>query len=55
VFEREFDLPAFVAAITTETPMVIQRFASWRNIKLPKLAAGQGQFGMNPDLSTPST
>ena len=49
-FGVEFDLPAFVAAINSTKPVVVQRFASWRNIKLPKLQAGQGSFGMNPRI-----
>ena len=48
-----FDLQAFVAAVSSHRPMVIQRFASWRNIKLPKLKAGDASFGVNPRLSTP--
>lgn len=53
-FGVEFDLAAFIAAITSDKPLVVQRFASWRNIKLPKLAAGQGRFGMNPLLDQPA-
>lgn len=49
-FGVDFDLPAFVAAANSHRPIVMQRFASWRNIKLPKLKAGQGTFGMNPRI-----
>ena len=52
-FGVEFDLSEFVAAINSDKPIVMQRFASWRNIKMPKVSTGQGTFGMNPRLSSP--
>ena len=42
-----------MAAINSDKPIVMQRFASWRNIKMPKVSTGQGTFGMNPRLSSP--
>ena len=40
--------------MNTATPFVLQRFASWRNIKLPKLPGGNGSFGLNPALDGPA-
>lgn len=53
-FGIPFDLQAFVTAMNTATPFVLQRFASWRNIKLPKLPGGNGSFGLNPAFDSPA-
>lgn len=49
-FGVSFDLAEFVTAINSDKPIVMQRFASWRNIKMPKVASGQGVFALNPNL-----
>lgn len=52
-FDRDGWLTEFLAAITSDKPIVVQRFAAWRNIKMPKVSPGSGTFGMNPRLGPP--
>lgn len=48
-FKVQFDLDAYRAAVATDTPFVMQRFASWRNVKLPKMKA-YDYFAINPQI-----
>lgn len=52
-FGIELDPADYAARVTTTEPFVVQRFASWRNVKLPKLPGSPGYFGMNPRLGDP--
>ena len=46
----EIDPSEYAARVTSSEPIVVQRFASWRNVKLGKSPGGKGYFAMNPKL-----
>lgn len=52
-FGLEIDPAEYAARVTSNNPIVVQRFASWRNIKLPKLPGSPGYFATNPRLGDP--
>jgi len=52
VFGTSFDPASYAEKVVSDKPLVIQRFASWRNIKLPALAAS-ADLTMNQRLKDP--